>query len=402
MIFFYSTFGKNKVGLIKKQLNMRFSTLVLLVIMIGFASLISAQSPRTFYVGHSLSDQIPDMVQSLSKDHPTLDFSWVYQSIPGAPLRYQWERKIEQEYPTIDPNYYGFYDETYGLASGEFDVLVLTESVPRYLSNIQYTYEYADSFYHYASAFNPDIKVYLYEDWHCLLSGTPTDCDYDIDANPWRERLTDDLAMWESVVDTLNARYKPTNPVCLIPAGQGLAALYDSIQVGAIPGITEIEDLFSDNIHLNDVGKYYVACIHFAMIHKTSPIGLTNQLQVWWGGDFEAPSSELAMKFQEMAWETVVNYPNSCLDVVSTKDTEQQNNISLSPNPTMDVFTVKGIIGNNTIVIIDSNGRNYKSITNSSEQTVINVEDFPAGLYFVKILDSRNNLITIEKLIKQN
>lgn len=278
----------------------------------------NAQTPKAFYVGHSLSDQIPDMVQSLSNDHSEVDFSWVYQSIPGAPLRWQWERLYAQDYYPIDPHYYGFYDETHGLAAGDFDILVLTESVPRYWDIIEDTYQYADSFFNYAMAYNANLRVYLYEDWHCILSGTPTACDYDIDSNPWRQRLTDDLPMWESVVDTLNARYHPDVPVCLIPAGQGLAALYDSIQIGAMPDISSINDIFSDNIHLNDVGKYYVACIHFAMIHETSPVGLTNQLQVWWGGNFEAPSPALALKFQEMAWTVVNNYPNSCLTTTNT------------------------------------------------------------------------------------
>lgn len=180
---------------------------------------LGAQGPKTFYVGHSLSDQIPDMVQSLSNDHPSVDFSWVYQSIPGAPLRWQWDRKAEMDCYIIEPNYYCYFHEEYGLPTGEFDVLVLTESVPRYSAIIDETYAYADSFYRYATNYNPDTRVYLYEDWHCLLSGTPTNCDYDVDSNPWRQRLKDDLPMWESVVDTLNARYNPSNPVCLIPVG---------------------------------------------------------------------------------------------------------------------------------------------------------------------------------------
>ena len=260
-----------------------------------------SQENRTFYIGHSLSDQIPDMVQSLSNDHPETQFSWVYQSIPGAPLSWQWDDKNKQQYEPIPPNYYAFYDQNEGLPTGDFDILVLTESVPRYWEIIDDTYAHADSFFNYALMFNSNTKVYLYEDWHCLDSGTPTGCDYDVDSNPWRQRLTDDLAMWESVVDTLNNRYNPINPVCLIPGGQGLAALYDSIQVGSVPGINSIDDLFSDKIHLNDVGKYFIACIHFATIHGVSPVGLTNQLQVWWGGDFDPPSEELALKFQQIA-----------------------------------------------------------------------------------------------------
>lgn len=36
------------------------------------------QDIKAFYIGHSLSDQIPDMVQSLADDHENTEFDWVY------------------------------------------------------------------------------------------------------------------------------------------------------------------------------------------------------------------------------------------------------------------------------------------------------------------------------------
>jgi hypothetical protein len=364
---------------------------------------LEAQSPRAFYIGHSLSDQIPDMVQSLSNDHSEVNFSWVYQSIPGAPLRWQWDRLEAKDYTHIEPNYYGFYDEKNGLPAGNFDVLVLTESVPRYEAIIDETYQYADSFYRYATEHNPDLRVYLYEDWHCILSGTPTGCHYDVDSNPWRQRLEDDLPMWESVVDSLNKRFAPETPVCLIPAGQGLAALYDSIQIGAIPDISSINDIFSDDIHFTDIGKYFVACIHFAMIHETSPVGLTNQTQVWWGGDFDAPSEELALKFQEMAWETVQRYPRSCVSsAVSSNQVFGTNSVSIYPNPAVDFIEVNGLVGSSEILILDSAGRLVmKRISNKGSEK-INLEQLTSGLYFVKLISEEDKNHVIKKVIKRD
>lgn len=379
----------------------RFIVFVSLLQSVLFVQL-HAQSPRTFYIGHSLSDQIPDMVQSLSNDHNAVDFSWVYQSIPGAPLRWQWDRKEEDDYTPIPPNYYGFYDQNHGLPAGDFDVLVLTEAVPRYSEIIDETYAYADSFYQYASSFNRDIQVYLYEDWHCLLSGTPTGCHYDVNSNPWRQRLDDDLSMWESVVDTLNARHTPDNPVCLIPAGQGLAALYDSIQLGLIPDILMMDDLFSDDIHLNDLGKYFIACIHFAVIHKTSPVGLTNQLQVWWGGDFEAPSPELALKFQEIAWETVLKYPKNCLEVNTSSDVQlEADSISVFPNPASYAFIIEGLSGVYSVQIIDALANEYETLSSSGSRLVLDVLSLPSGMYFVRFQNQTNKNVFFKKIIKQ-
>ena len=270
-----------------------------------------AESLKAFYVGHSLSDQIAEMVKSLADDAVDVTFDWAYQSIPGAPLQWQWDRMAADDYTAIPPHIYPFYDPTNGLPAGDFDVFVMVDSVPRHWTEwgIETTYTYAGLFLDYAQSYNPDIQIYLYEPWHCIHSGTPTGCDWDIDSNPWRQRLIDDLPMWESAVDYLNTHHAPSHPVRLIPGGQGLARLYDAIAADEVPGITAIEDLFTDDIHLTDVGKYFIACIHFAALYDQSPVGLTNQLTNTWGGNFDpAPTPEQAAVFQALAWETVTEY----------------------------------------------------------------------------------------------
>lgn len=337
---------------------------------------------NAFYIGHSLSDQIPDMVASLSNQSRPGSFDWVYQGIPGAPLRWQWQRKSVRDYTPIPPNYHGFYDTNFGLPTGRFDVLVLTESVPRYPRIIDETYQYADSFYVYATRYNPNIQIYLYEDWHCLDSGTPTRCDYDINAANWRQRLTDDLPMWEGVVQYLNNKFKPQKPVCMIPAAQGLARLYDLIPTGALPGISKIDDLFSDRIHLNDVGKYFIACVHYAAIHRKSPEGLAHQLQVWWGGNFKAPSPALAAKMQSIAWETVKNYPLNCLNLsTGLFDLKSVPKELLAwPNPTQNSVNIQGLDERDVFQVYNSLGQWIKNGVGNE----LNVQDFAAGLYVLR------------------
>ncbi len=376
-----------------RKINLIFITLLL----ITGSSQVFSQSINSFYIGHSLSDQIPDMVKSLAVDHSDVEFDWVYQSIPGAPLRWQWDRKEENDYVANPPYYYPFYDQEGGLPAGNFNTLVLTESVPRYGELINETYEYADSFFVYANEYNPNIKVYLYEDWHCVLSGTPTGCDYDVDSNPWRQRLEDDLPMWESVVDTLNTLYSPENPVCLIPAAQGLAHVYDSIYAGVMPGLTDILDIFSDNIHLTDVGKYFVACVHFATLFETSPVGLTNQTQVWWGGDFEAPSPELALKFQEIAWMIANEYPNSCLSTTTSlyeNDLiKEEFSLENYPNPfssSTEIEWQSSHAGQTTLIIVDIFGKKVTTLVDEFKKEgkySVNymTEDLPAGTYFYQL-----------------
>lgn len=365
---------------------------LLLVAFWATGNTVFAQPPKAFYIGHSLSDQIPDMVKSLSNNHPEVTFDWRYQWIPGAPLGWQWNRKDQQDYVPIPPHYVGFYDPANGLPRGDVDLLILTESVSRHWGNIGDTYRFADSFYVFAKQFNPNLRVLVYEVWHCLDSGTPTGCDFDINSSPWRQRLTDDLPMWESVVDTLNARFAPTDPVCLIPAGQGLAALHDSIQAGVVPGVAHIEDLFSDRIHLNDVGKYYIACIHFSVIHQKSPVGLTNQLQVWWGGNFQAPSPDLALKFQQMAWEVVNRYPKNCLGVSSITDAgASASPVRAYPNPTSSTLLLDYDGAEQAWQIRDYSGQ----VVATGFGRQVDATGLPSGLYYLQVGPSQTKFVKL-------
>lgn len=363
---------------------------------------------KSFYVGHSLTDFIGEMVRGLSNDDPGTTFEFAYQQILGSPLRWQWEALERQDFVNFpDAAIYAFYDEDNGLPSGDFTHLVLTESVPRHNNEygIVETYNYLDSFYLYAIQENPGIHPYLYEVWHCIESGTPTGCDYDINTNPFRQRLIDDLPMWESAVDTFNARNNPPVPMKLIPAGQALGLLYDRIYDGQIPGITTIEQVFDDDIHGNDTVRYLVACVHYATLFERSPVGLTNELFVWWGGAFGPVSESLAAQLQEIAWETVCNYTplgincgplslgeNSLFDQVRIYPVPAKNQVTVSLDKGYELAAIR---------VLDITGKELQAISsvNSSEMT-IDVSGQSAGVYFLE-LDVENQAV-LKKIIVEN
>ncbi len=348
---FFNFFYKNSNGIIcsgdkyilhkyPKISTMLKTTILLLPIFLLFNTTTFAQNDdtNTFIVGHSLSDYIGEMVQGLANDADNKSFDFGYQQILGSPLRWQWQARERGDFDNFpDANIYAYFDPVNGLASGQYDKLILTEGVPRYWHewSSTKTHQYVDSFYLYATQYRPDIQVYIYELWHCLDSGTPTGCDDDVDSNPWRQRLSDDLPLWESFVDTLNVRHQPTHPAKLIPAGQALARLYDEIEAGNLNGISRIRDVFEDRIHGNDIVRYLVACTFYATLYEQSPSGLTNQLYNWWGGAFGPIPEDIANKLQEIAWKTVCNYYNldsSCSTVSSTKSI-QELGLNIFPNP---------------------------------------------------------------------
>lgn len=259
---------------------------------------------RTYFLGHSLINlNMPAMFHSLATDAGYTANQYDYQIGNGGNLWNQWDTTFGTEQGLM------YYD---ALPTGNYDHFIFTEAVPLQ-GHLQYsyTYDYADSLCSYAASYNPSVRMYVYETWHCVNSGTPAGCEWDNDDHiAWRTRLDTDLPKWEGIADTLQAR-NPSHQYFIVPGGQGLAALYDAIEANTVPGLDSIQQVFTDDIHLTEAGNYFIACIMYACIYGESPEGLTNQTYSEWGVPFTLLPPALAARLQEIAWQTVCNYPRS-------------------------------------------------------------------------------------------
>ncbi|MBK7153853.1 MAG: hypothetical protein IPH72_19090 [Sandaracinaceae bacterium] len=112
-----------------------------------------------------------------------------------------------------------------------------------------------------AHAQNPNVQAYLYETWDYLT------------VSNWRAQLDSDRALWASIITDVNAAH-PGRDVLLIPGGRAMAALHDRIEAGQVPGITNLRDLFTDDVHLTNTGWYFIAMVQYATIFRRSPVGL--------------------------------------------------------------------------------------------------------------------------------
>lgn len=255
---------------------------------------------RIFQLGHSLvgRDMPAMLAQMAGAGHQyELQLGW------GTSLREHYEPEatingFDQENAT--PRY---RDAHQALASGEYDAFVMTEMV-RLSDAIRYhdSRDYAAKWAAEAAVGNPDIQLFLYESWHALDDGPD-----------WLDRIPGDLEdQWKS--DLLwPATREIGRPVWLIPVGQVMAKLVAEAETNP-DGIAELKsrnDLFSDNIHPNDLGIYVVALTHFAVLYDRSPIGLPNQLLRADGTPATAPSPELARQMQEIVWEVVQQIPET-------------------------------------------------------------------------------------------
>lgn len=269
---------------------------------------VSSNNPRSlnddvFFVGHSLvNTDMPEMVRKSLRSQDGQG-SVNYQIINGAPLSYSWNNSSSAQ----GMNYRS------SIPGGQYEVVVITEAVPL-LNHLTYSdsHLYASNFYNLAVESGP-TQVYLYETWHCINSGTSQGCAYDTEDNvSWRSRLDSDLSRWEGIADAVNNQKSSGElPMLIVPAGQAMAKMFDEIAAGRVPGINTIDQLFTDDIHNNDLGLYFISMVQYATLYRRSPLGLPIQLTNSYGVNYTAPSASLALKMQQIAWEVVCSYPRS-------------------------------------------------------------------------------------------
>lgn len=283
------------------------------------SALDQVDSIDAFYIGHSLQSDIPDMVRAMAAaSSSTFDFK--EQFIPGASLRWQWG-EAERRQQQFEPRYGGRWSDE--LPTGRYTALVMVDSVPRGVEQMTETHEFATLLARAAIEGNDATRVFLYEPWHCIETGTSAGCAHD-NFSPtrtltWIARVDADAAMWNQAAADLGAALG--RPVRLIPGARVLARLVEEIEAGRVPGFTERQQIFDDEIHINPYGKYAVACAHYAVLFGKSPVGLPFDLQDrwrrsywdtpnWQNKQWPPPSAAAARAMQEVAWRVVTElYP---------------------------------------------------------------------------------------------
>ena len=210
---------------------------------------------RVFHLGHSLVGRdMPALVMQLAGPGHAYEsqLGW------GTTLRAHWEPDVEIAGFDGENAHPRFRPAREAMQSGEYDAIVLTEMVEikdaiRYCQGADYRQRWANS----AWASKPATRVYLYETWH------NTD-----DSEGWLERIDRDLSeYWEGRVLYPALAGTAGRAIHVIPAGQVLARFAREVASrGGVGSVASRDDLFSDTIHLSDVGLYRVALTHYAVL----------------------------------------------------------------------------------------------------------------------------------------
>jgi hypothetical protein len=279
-----------------------------------------AQAPRTearlFFSGHSLTNNpLPEFVAAIAEGTGTRAW-WNQQNLEGssieartrgtaAPGTGEWagyRRGRGRDQQAIDV--LAELRQPTGNGGQPYDVLVITENHALldhviWYDTVRYLRHYHDQFI----AANPRATSYLYESWISLPSkDDPTAwIAYEQAASPaWAclgARINHSL--------TVEGRADRIVP---LPVALGLAHLVQlATSAQGVTGLTEattrrtLDRLFVDDVHLTDLGAYYVALVTYASIYRQSPIG------AWAPSDVHP---RLAERLQTIAWRFVTRHPD--------------------------------------------------------------------------------------------
>lgn len=262
------------------------------------ASEAERESLRVYFVGNSVTDTInyAGLEQlAASRDYQLV---WGRHMIPGAPLEWIWNHPDQgfQQPP------FGYYSQA--LAEHSWDILCL-QPFDRQLDGPSGDAAMGGEFIRRALGQNPELQVYVYARWP--RRDDDGSLDYD---RKWSRAYT---GQWDGTNETddyfrrLVAALRRSipelqKPVLLVPVGHVLHRLDQLARAGHLPGLSQIADVYEDQIHLTPLGSYMVACTFYATLYRESPVDLACQPY----GDFDP---HLARMVQRVAWEIVASHP---------------------------------------------------------------------------------------------
>lgn len=266
---------------------------------------------RAFYSGHSLSEGVPELVELIARSvGRRLDFE--VQILGYSLLR----ERTKGEVPSASEwsGYRAGYNrvgaglnvaeelrQPQRLTPGDkYDVLVVTErhDLPA-IARKERTAFYLIEMAKHLMTGKADAEVLLYHTWLNLDPDAPW---------PWIQYERAVLPMWECIASRANLELAPREDVPrvrVLPGGGALAELTAALWDGKVPGVeasapgARVRMLFSDNVHMSDVGRYFVALVHYAVLFGRSPEGTEIPTTL---------SPETGRYMQTLAWQYVASY----------------------------------------------------------------------------------------------
>jgi len=260
---------------------------------------------RVFFAAHSLMWYAPKPLGELAEAAGIKDHKLVgVQSLGASKTLQHWNLPEAKN------------QAKKALKTGEVDVLVM--------SPIQFPDAGIENFVKLGLENNPNMRFTVqisWGGWDIDNQDFPKGATNKVDRNKTPEQLK---KLYERNITAAEAQAEEINKkvgkkvLYLVPSAQAVVALRTKIFNKEMPGLASQAELFRDPIShpaapLETLNTY----LHFAVIYGRNPVGLPMPSLLKKAKN-EAWDDKLNRALQEMAWETVTNYPFS--GVVAAKE----------------------------------------------------------------------------------
>jgi hypothetical protein len=88
-------------------------------------------------------------------------------------------------------------------------------------------------------------------------------------------------------------------------------------------------------------------------------------------------------------------------NVMAVFEHENETSVQLFPNPVRNELTIETNLMVYQIELVDSFGRVLRTIQPTKSAYTIDTSALPEGLYFIKVLDMKNGILKVQKIVKE-
>jgi hypothetical protein len=228
-----------------------------------------------FYIGHSLlGNRIPAYTNSIAEANGNGRDDFKFQ--------YNWYSPLIDGWNKSTPSYGVVARQE--LAQTSYDALVMTPGLPL-LKSLEFagTDDYAARFADIALSRNADTEVYLFQSWPDRGRDFGGDFFYSQGttlpfASNWADQVVVEYQAMLDLARKVDQRIQRQHPgakkVTVIPAGMAIRELSIAIGLGQFPasgGLKTTGDLFSDPLHLTDLGMALASAVTYAEMYRDDP-----------------------------------------------------------------------------------------------------------------------------------
>jgi hypothetical protein len=261
-------------------------------------------SARVLLSGHSLTDNpIGDYLADLAEARDR-DYGWEQQIIIGSPLRFRTRGESSSGFAgySMGKNRDGSekdllqeLESPTAIGSSEsYDTLIVTErhdimDVIQWEDTVPLLRHYHDRLREHESS----ARTLFYQSWPDIDSGNP---------QAWIDYQTEETAAWECAASKVNLSLQSDGApqaVSVVPVAVALAKFVERVLAGSVPGVTDLTDVFTDDVHVTSLGAFVAAAAAYSATFQASPVGAQAPSGV------SADAANIAL---EVAWDVVSKY----------------------------------------------------------------------------------------------